>query len=141
MVRFKKIKKPGVRAEINMTPLIDIIFNLLIFFLITAAITVKGIKLDLPEADTSEKMPVKSWEIIIDEQERIVFNNAVIDIERLRRIMDAERNRPSEERITTVIVKASRRASFGKFVSVMDTARQYGFYDLVIATEPGVTVP
>ncbi len=141
MVRFKNIKKPGAGAEINMTPLIDIIFNLLIFFLITAAITVKGIKLDLPEADTSEKMPAKSWEIVIDEQERIIFNNATIDVERLRRIMDAERNRPSEERVTTVIVKASRRASFGKFVSVMDIARQYGFYDLVIATEPGVTVP
>lgn len=141
MVRFNKIKKPGVGAEINMTPLIDIIFNLLIFFLITAAITVKGIKLDLPEADSSEKMPAKSWEIIIDEQERILFNNVEIDIERLKRIMDAEKNRPSEERITTVIVKASRRASFGKFVSVMDTARQYGFYDLVIATEPGKAVP
>lgn len=141
MVRFKNVKKSGESVGINMTPLIDIIFNLLIFFLITAAITVKGIKLDLPEADTSEKMPSKSWEIIIDEQERILFNDAVIDMDRLGKIMDAEKNRPAEERITTVIVKASRRASFGNFVSVMDMARQYGFYDLVIATDPGSRVP
>ena len=141
MVKFREINKNKGGVEINMTPLIDIIFNLLIFFLITAAITVKGIKLDLPEADTSEKMPSKSWEIIIDDQERIVFNDAVIDIKRLEKIMDAEKNRPADERITTVIVKASRRASFGKFVAVMDTARQYGFYDLVIATEPGSRVP
>lgn len=141
MVKFKGIKRKEGGVEINMTPLIDIIFNLLIFFLITAAITVKGIRLDLPEADTSEKMPTKSWEIIIDDQERIVFNNAVIDIKRLEKIMDAEKNRPSEERITTVIVKASSRASFGRFVAVMDIAREYGFYDLVIATEPGSRVP
>ena len=141
MVRFRDGSKNRGCVEINMTPLIDIIFNLLIFFLITAAITVKGIKLDLPEADTSEKMPSKSWEIIIDDQERIVFNDSVIDIKRLEKIMDAEKNRPAEERITTVIVKASRRASFGKFVAVMDIARQYGFYDLVIATESGSRVP
>lgn len=136
MVRFRNVKKGGNAIDINMTPLIDIIFNLLIFLLITAAITVKGIKLDLPEASTSEKMPAKSWEIIIDENEKISFNDAVINEDSLIRIMDAERDKPETERISTIIIKANRKTSFGAFVRIMDLSRKYGFYDLVIATDP-----
>lgn len=137
MVRFRNVKKGGTGIDINMTPLIDIIFNLLIFLLITAAITVKGIKLDLPEASTSEKMPAKSWEIIIDENETISFNDAAINEDSLKRIMDAERDKPEAERISTIIIKANRKTSFGAFVRIMDISRKYGFYDLVIATDPG----
>ena len=137
MVRFRNIKKGGNGIDINMTPLIDVIFNLLIFLLITAAVSVKGIKLDLPEASTSEKMPAKSWEIIIDENERIIFNEAVINEDSLKRIMDAERMKPEAERISTIIIKANRKTNFGAFVRIMDISRKYGFYDLVIATDPG----
>lgn len=135
MVRFRNIKRGGSGIDINMTPLIDIIFNLLIFLLITAAITVKGIKLDLPEASTSEKISLRSWEIIIDENEKIIFNDAVINEESLKRIMDAERGKPEAQRISTIIIKANRKTSFGSFVRVMDLSRKYGFYDLVIATD------
>ncbi|HOP28874.1 MAG TPA: biopolymer transporter ExbD [Spirochaetota bacterium] len=137
MVRFKNIRKNEEGLAINMTPLIDIIFNLLIFFLITAAITVKGIDLDLPEASTAEKMPSKSWEIIIDENEKIIFNDAAIDEFRLKKIFEAEKIKPESERVSSIILKADRKTTFGTFVRVMDTARQSGFYDLVIATEPG----
>ncbi len=65
MVKFNYRKTGDDEVKINLMPLIDIIFNLLIFFMITAAITTKGISLDLPEASTSEKMPSKSWEIVI----------------------------------------------------------------------------
>jgi biopolymer transport protein ExbD len=137
MVRFRNVKKGNEGIVVNLTPLLDVIFNLLIFLLITAAVTVKGINLDLPEASTSSKMPSKSWEIIIDENEKIVFNEAVIDWTRLKRIFDAERGKPEGERVTSIILKANRKTSFGAFVRIMDTARQYGFYNLVIATDPG----
>lgn len=136
MVKFKGIIMKDLRVGIDMTPLIDIIFNLLIFFLITAAITVKGIHLDLPEASTSEKMPAKSWEIIIDKEDRIHFNDVVIDLNRFKKILESEKSIPEKERPATIIIKASRNARFGVFITVMDTARQYGFYDIVIATDP-----
>lgn len=136
MVRFSGSSNRNEGIGIDLTPLIDIIFNLIIFFLITAVITVKGINLDLPEASTSEKIPSKSWEIIIDENEKIIFNDAVIDETRMKRIFEAERNRPEAERVTSIIVKANKKTTFGTFVRVMDTARQSGFYDLVIATDP-----
>jgi biopolymer transport protein ExbD len=136
MVRYSGSNNRNDGVGIDLTPLIDIIFNLIIFFLITAVITVKGIDLKLPEASTAEQLPSKSWEIIIDENERILFNDALIDEARLKRIFEAERARPESERITSVIVKANRKTTFGTFVRVMDTARKSGFYDLVIATDP-----
>jgi len=135
MVRFRNVKRGNEEIVVNLTPLLDVIFNLLIFLLITAAVTVKGINLDLPEASTSQKMPSKSWEIFIDESEKITFNEAVIDESRLKRIFDAERGKPESERVTSIILKANRRTSFGAFVRIMDTARKYGFYNLVIATD------
>ena len=136
MVRFSGIRNEEKGIGIDLTPLIDIIFNLIIFFLITASITVKGIDLNLPEASTAEKMPLKSWEIIIDENEMIIFNDAAIDEIRLKMIFEAERAKPEDERVSSIILKANKKTTFGTFVRVMDTARQYGFYDLVIATGP-----
>lgn len=116
-------------------PLIDIIFNLLIFFLITATITVKGINIDLPEAVSSKKLPQKSWEIVIDEGLNITFNNVPITMNKLGDIMKNERILPKNERVSIIILKANKNIPFGHFVSVMDMARKNNFLNLVIATD------
>jgi len=135
MIKFKQQKELNEGMTINMMPLIDIIFNLLIFFMITAAITTKGINLELPEAESSEKIPSKSWEIVINEKEQIFFNESRIDLSRFKKILDAEKMKPEKTRVETIILKTHRQAPFGSFVSVMDTARQKGFYNIVIATD------
>lgn len=135
MIRFTRQNKNHGEVNVNLMPLIDIIFNLLIFFLITAAISTRGINLDLPESDTAEKMPAKTWEIAIDENERIIFNGVMISSARLRTILGAEKNRPGEEQVETIVLKAHRRVPFENFIAVMDMARENGFYNLVIATD------
>jgi len=135
MIKFRHQPDEDESFSINMTPLIDIIFNLLIFFMIIAAISTKGISLDLPEAESSEKMPSKSWEIIINEHGQIVFNDTVITLPRLNKILSAERVQAEEKRVETIILRANRNVPFGSFVAVMDAARKSGFHDLVIATE------
>ncbi len=135
MIRFTQQNKNNGEVNVNLMPLIDIIFNLLIFFMITAAITTRGINLDLPKSDTAEKMPAKSWEIAIDEREGIIFNGVSISMERLRTILGAERSRSGEERVETIVLKAHRSVHFENFITVMDLARENGFYNLVIATD------
>lgn len=135
MIRFTQIQKNSREVNINLTPMIDIIFNLLIFFMITAAISTRGINLDLPESDTAERLPAKSWEIVINENEEIIFNGVTVSTERLRTILGAERNRPGMEKVETIVLKAHRRVPFEKFVGIMDMARENGFYNLVIATD------
>jgi len=136
MVKFNYKKNTDDDVQINLMPLIDIIFNLLIFFLITAAITTKGIKLDLPKASTSEKLPSRSWEIIIDQKGEIVFNEAVITMDRLESIMRIEKERPRGEKVSDIVLKAHKDVPFGKFVRIMDIARANGLLNLVIATDP-----
>lgn len=135
MVKFKYQNKGDNEVKINLMPLIDIIFNLLIFFMITAAITTKGISLDLPEASTSEKMPARSWEIVINENQDITFNETKITIDRLEAIMKAEKRRPESEKVANVILKAHKLVPFGTFVRVMDMARENDLLNLVIATD------
>ena len=135
MIRFTQIKKTDREVNINLTPMIDIIFNLLIFFMITAVISTRGINLDLPESNTAEKMPAKSWEIVINQNEEIIFNGVTINAERLRTIFSAERNRQGDEKVETIVLKAYRRVPFEKFIDIMDLARENGFYNLVIATD------
>ena len=136
MVRLNCKKNGNGEVKINLMPLIDVIFILLIFFMITAAITTKGISLDLPEASTSEKLPSKSWEIVIDERHDIIFNDTPITIERLDTIMKAERDRPEGEKVADIVLKAHRDVPFGTFIRVMDMARENGLLNLVIATDP-----
>lgn len=135
MIRFAIQKKEEEPLNISLMPLIDIIFNLLIFFLITAAITTKGINIDLPEAVSSKKLPQKSWEIVIDKGQNITFNNARITMDKLGDIMQAEKTLPKNERVSTVILKANKNVPFGNFVTVMDMARKNNLLNLVIATD------
>lgn len=136
MVEFSYQQSSDNDAQINVMPLIDIIFILLIFFMITAAITAKGISLDLPEAATAEKLPARSWEIVINEGQEIRFNGTPITLERLAAIMKTEQDRPAGEQVLDIILKADDQVPFGIFVTVMDLARENGLMNLVIATEP-----
>jgi len=136
MVEFHQRQPGDDGGLINVMPLIDVIFILLIFFMITAAITTKGISLDLPEATTAEKLPARSWEIVIDRDREIVFNDTPITLDRLASIMTAERERPDGEQVLDIILKADDQVPFGTFVTVMDLARQNGLMNLIIATDP-----
>lgn len=136
MIRFKLQSDTQEIGGINMMPLIDIIFNLLIFFLITATISTKGINLDLPKADSSAAVPTKTREIVINEQGEIYFAEVRISLNRLETILMAERHKADQDRIETIVVKAHQEVPFGTFIAVMDTARKTGFYNLVIATDP-----
>lgn len=135
MVEFQQPGAERDQGAINVMPLIDIIFILLIFFMITAAITTKGISLDLPEAATAEKLPARSWEIMIDDRQQIVFNDTPITLDRLAAIMQAERARPAGEQVLDIVLKADDGVPFGTFVTVMDLARQNGLLNLIIATD------
>jgi biopolymer transport protein ExbD len=118
-------------SSINITPLIDVVFILLIFFLLTAH-TSQGIVLDLPEASSSENIQIESWEIVITKDEKILFNGVEIKNNKLESILSVAKNEDNDQRL--VILKAHKEASVNSFISVMDTVRKTGFYNLVIAT-------
>ena len=134
MIDFNTSKKKR-STEVNLTPMIDIIFNLLIFFLITAVISQKGLNLKLPESSTAEKRPKKSLEIMVTKDEDILFNGEKIAQADVERVLREEKDRPISQKADSIVLKSDAKAPFGIFVSIMDTARKLGLKNLVIATE------
>jgi biopolymer transport protein ExbD len=118
-------------SSINITPLIDVVFILLIFFLLTAN-TSRGIVLDLPEASTGENIAIESWEIVITKDEKILFNGVEIKKNNLENILAEVKKKDNNQRL--IVLKSHKDASVNSFISVMDAVRKTGFYNLVIAT-------
>jgi biopolymer transport protein ExbD len=134
MIAFsqRKANRPG---DVNLTPMIDIIFNLLIFFLIVAVISQKGLNLTLPKTSTAEKRPDKSLEITVTDDERILFDGEEIAEADVEQRLRAEKDKAEGEKATNILLKADADAKFGMFVTVMDIARKVGLTNLVIATK------
>jgi len=134
MIQFSQQKKHAI-GEVNLTPMIDIIFNLLIFFLIIAVISQKGLSLTLPKASTAEKRPKKTMEIMVTADRRILFDGSEVAEQDVERRLRAEHAKREGEQVESIILKADTDAPFGSFVMVMDTARRIGLKNLVIATK------
>ncbi len=134
MIRFAQQKK-AVAGDVNLTPMIDIIFNLLIFFLIIAVISQKGLNLTLPKTSTAEKRPPKSLEITVTDDRRILFDGEQVPEAQLEQRLRLEMDRVETDRAESIVLKADVDAPFGMFVTVMDTARHVGLKNLVIATK------
>ncbi len=132
-MNFSARKKRHI-TEINLTPLIDIVFNLLIFFLITTTFVQNpGIEVDLPKATQSAEQANDDAVIVaVTEEGRLIYGGAAVSIDELREKLEEKRGEREDD---TVIIQADAETPHGKVVEVMDLARQIGYRQLAIATE------
>ncbi len=119
-------------GPIDLVPLIDVVFLLLIFFMLTATFTVQsGIKVNLPQAASAEEEIEKKCTIYLTAGGVIYLNEEEIDWEilpqRLKDFMRGEKN--------ILIVKADKATAHGKVVRVLDIAATVGIDRLLIAVE------
>ena len=123
-------------VDVNLTPLIDVVFLLLIFFMVsTTFIRESEIELTLPEASAeARKKPVDVIEIAIDANGRFFVNgNALINtqLETIRQALISVRPADVEP---VVVISADANASHQAVVSVMDAARQVGLTRITFPT-------
>lgn len=128
-------KKEDDDVKIELAPLIDVVFILLIFFMVsTTFIAAPGIKVNLPKAKSDEIMRDKNDITLVISESKILFNKMVVSIDGLeKRFSDFKAKYSSD---VLVILKADKAVSHGLVVSVMDVAKRSGFNRLGIATEP-----
>ncbi len=130
-MQFKE--KTDSDAHLDITPIVDTVFNLLIFFALSLNfIVTPGIKVNLPESSTEEIVREKEEIVIVIKQGNEIFiNNSLVSIEQLFLILSesAQRNRE-----TLIIIQADQKVSHGRVVKVMDTAKRAGLTRLAIAT-------
>ena len=134
MFRFRQ-KKPRRRPEINLTPMIDVVLQLIIFFVVTTTfISIEsGAKVNLPSADFSRIEEAKTITVTVTENNMIYVDGALVDGRELpSAIVVALRSEPE----STIIIEADKQVLHGKVVSIMDILKKAGAEKIAIATQP-----
>ena len=122
------------KGQLDIAPLIDVVFLLLIFFMLTSSyIFQPGIKINLPKAVTSKVIQEKNLVIAINPQNQIYLNKRSISLENLKSHLE----KAAAEDLP-LLIKADRKASLGKVVQVWDMCREAGLTQINIATNQPV---
>jgi biopolymer transport protein TolR len=134
--------KGGIKSDINVTPLVDVMLVLLIIMMIVAPLLQQGVNVRLPVATNSVEKPDTQENTVIGiDANGAFFVNAVP-------VHDADLRRRVEEILETkteriVLIKADEDASYGKIMDAMDELRAAGVEDMGLITErrarPGQT--
>ena len=128
-------RKKKATVELPLTPMIDVVFQLLIFFMVTAVFAITpGLDIKLPEAEESENPEKENLFIVIDEQGMMKLNHKSVTFGTLKR--ELMEKRKILDNTTMIVIQADEKAFHGQVVKVMDISKSAGIIDLVVATEP-----
>lgn len=130
-MKFKRqVKFESGLAQFDMTPVIDVIFLLLIFFMLSSSFTFQsGIHVKLPKAVTSDVIKEENFTISITSENIIYFNGKVTSLIDLK-----QRLQSADQKDIPVMIRADRRSSMGRIVDVWDLCRELGIQKINIAT-------
>lgn len=118
------------KGYLDIAPLIDVIFLLLIFFMLTSSFIFQpGIKVNLPKAITSEIIQMENLILVINKNNEVYVEDRILTDEELRSMLNIAR-----QKAQPILIKADRRASLGKVVRVWDLCRQENIEKVNIAT-------
>jgi len=116
--------RPRRRPVLNVTPLIDVLFLLLIFLMVSSTfVEHPAIELDLPQASTSEPVRVDSMRLAIPEDGRLLLDGESVEPAVLgERLREAAAGNPE----LLLILEADRRSDYGRVIEALDAAREAG---------------
>jgi biopolymer transport protein ExbD len=131
MIHFETQSPPP--DGIDLTPLIDVVFQLLVFFLLTSAFINPGIAVELPVADTGEVREALAVSVSIDPQGRIFIGDREVLLDNFRaEILKETEGKPG----ATVVVWGDTAVSYGRFIQVLDICRGSGLKEVVLMVAP-----
>lgn len=131
MRRFINHNNQDQEASVDITPMLDVVFIMLIFFIVTATfVKLSGIEVEPPKASTAVVQEKANILIAIDENNKIWINRREVDFRALR---------PNIERLHaenpkgSVVIQADKMSRNETLVRVMDASRKAGVYDIALA--------
>ena len=131
-MKFSKLKRRTEvrKGQLDIAPLIDVVFQLLIFFMLTSNFVIQpGIKVHLPKAITSEVMSGENFVVTLTGQDLLFLNEKPITINELvAKLKEAASSDKS------LLLKADTSASLGRVVEIWDLCRELGVSQINIAT-------
>ncbi len=126
--------RKGLVADINVTPLVDVMLVLLIIFMVTAPMMTQGVDVDLPET-TAQPLRQKEDPIVvaINKKGEIYLNKIKLDQTLLKQQLSAKAAKDNEK---PIFLKADKQVAYGLVVSVMADIKESGFEKLGMITQP-----
>jgi biopolymer transport protein ExbD len=134
------VRRRGIIAEINVTPLVDIMLVLLIIFMLTAHLIARqAIEIELPRASQSTAPPPTTLAITLTADGALFLNDRPVTPAALR---DAIRASVARDPKTQAIVAGDKRVSHGRVIWVLDTVKSLGITQFAIQIDPAaITAP
>ncbi len=123
-----------LKTEINILPMIDVIFAILSFFIVSSLFLtrVETIPINLPNSSTAKKENKQSLNLSIDSKSRIFINKKLVQISNLRN----EIIKLNIEKNSLIIIRGDKSVNYGKIVEVMDIIRSIDNIKIAISTNP-----
>jgi biopolymer transport protein ExbD len=135
-----RLEKKGTlkKARIEIIPMIDTIFFLLVFFMISTLSMSRftGVQVNLPKAASGSQPPTETVVVSLTEDNQLFLNKTPVPRESLQPSLQAELTKNPE---LLVVINADDGVQHGKVVEIMDQARQTGATKLSIAVKPRET--
>ena len=120
-------------AEINITPLVDVVLVLLIIFMVTAPVLQSGIDVSVPKTRTVKEITEEHVVITINKDQRVFLGNDAININEIAQKLKQKIRDPRHQ---SIFVRADENVPFGAFATVMDAVKQSGITNVSIVTQP-----
>ncbi|HEY9769899.1 MAG TPA: biopolymer transporter ExbD [Coleofasciculaceae cyanobacterium] len=131
---MRPINEPEEQFDINILPMIDVIFSILAFFIISSLFLTRsqGLPVDLPSAQTAEPKQSVQMNITIEPDGKMFLDRQPIELNQLKAAL-TEKIEPNSESV--VIINADEKVEHGTVVKVMDRLRQVPGAKMAIAAE------
>ena len=135
-MEFKTKKKKG--TIINITSLIDVLFLLLIFMMVSSTfIEDPGIKLDLPETQSAPSIKKSEYILSVKSDGSLFLNEKSLSLDELEENLKSTLVEMKDE---SLILKGDTNIPYGKVVKIMDIVKKSGVKKLIIATRQGTSI-
>jgi biopolymer transport protein TolR len=120
-------------AEINVTPLVDVVLVLLIIFMISAPVLQSGIEVSVPKTRTVKEITQQRLVLTINRNQDVFLGDQLVNIHELTEKLHEQSADPARQ---IIYLRADENVPFGAFASVMDAVKQAGITNISIVTQP-----
>ncbi len=136
-MNFKRKNREGF--DLNLTPLIDVVFLLLIFFMVTTTFDRETqLKIELPQASGEQKQATKTLEVSIESKSRFFINDKELVNSGLETIKKALKQAAGDQKNPPLLISADGQATHQSVITVLDAAGQLGFVNITFAANQPV---
>ena len=126
-------------ADINITPLVDVVLVLLLIFMLTAPVLQSGIDVAIPHTRSTSTLTEERMVVTIDKDQNVYLQangaDRAINVANLAALLKPSTS-GKEPTSKTVYVRADERVPFGAFASVMEEVKRSGITNISIVTQP-----